>query len=211
MARGSSAARMAREIIETLVLTLVIFFSVRAVVQSFRVEGLSMAPNLRPQELLLVNKAVFWRIDEDSPVAFLARGAETGQGERFLFHPPRRGDIIVFEAPESPGIDYIKRVIGLPGDHIELRDGRVYRNGARLKEPYLRNVRTNASALRPDRWTVPEGALFVLGDNRSNSSDSRDWDFVPMERVVGEAEWAYWPVSEWGGVHNAVLLRLGAR
>ena len=207
--RGKPGAHSwARELVETLLLTVLIFVAVRGVVQSFRVDGESMMPSLQSEELLLVNKAVYWHVNSDSPLARLARGGSDGTGDRFLFHPPEKGDVIVFEAPMDRGRDYIKRVIGVPGDLVEIHDEAVFVNGERLKEPYIGQTTTEAFAFdaRKPEWRVPPGKLFVLGDNRSASSDSRAWDFVPMENVVGKATVTYWPASKLGGIPGSVLL-----
>lgn len=193
---------------ETLLLTVLIFFAVRGVVQSYRVDGESMMPSLRSDELLLVNKAVYWKVDEDAPLAGLARGGSDGTGERYLFHPPERGEVIVFEAPEDLGRDYIKRVIGVPGDLVEIRDQAVFVNGKRLNEPYIGQTPTDAFISSKTEWPVPPGRLFVLGDNRSGSSDSRTWGLVEMRKVVGKATVTYWPVSEVGGIPGTILLPL---
>lgn len=199
-----------RELVETLLLTLIIFFGVRAVVQSFRVEGESMLPNLKPNELLLVNKAVYWHTDDDSPLRVIATDTSGGPQDRYIFHPPQRGDVIVFHAPPDTTKDYIKRVIGVPGDTVEIREGKVLVNGKELDESYLEGVFTEDNSFdldaRPPTWKVPPGKLFVLGDNRGGSSDSRQWGFVPYDFVVGKAMLAYWPVSEWGGVPGGALI-----
>jgi signal peptidase I len=113
---------------------------------------------------------------------------------------PQRGDIIVFHFPRDPREEYIKRVIGLPGDQVEINQGQVYVNGQPLEESYLK-VKTNYSGT----WQVPEGQLFVLGDNRNNSSDSHDWGTVPMDYVVGKAILVYWPPPEWGLIDHVPL------
>lgn len=200
-----------RELAETVLLTALIFFGVRSVVQSFRVDGPSMLPSLESDQLLMVNKAVYWRTDQDSPLASVAQGEPAGDDDRFLFHQPQHGDVIVFEAPKDPGRDYIKRVIGVPGDVIRIRDGGVWRNGRRLREPYIGDTVTEADGYTAgeDAWRVPRGQLFVLGDNRLGSSDSRAWGYVPMENVIGKAIFTYWPAGEWGGVPAAALLHRG--
>ncbi|MDQ3855625.1 MAG: signal peptidase I, partial [Chloroflexota bacterium] len=193
-----------RELIETLLLTVVIFFGVRLVVQSFRVDGPSMLPNLHTNQLVIVNKALYWHISDDGPLAKVAQGPDTGLGHKFVFRAPRRGEVIVFRAPLDPDRDYIKRVIGVPGDTVEIRDGKVWVNGKRLHEPYLSpDVYTEASGEVGSRVTVPQENLFVLGDNRPGSSDSRDWGFVPLGNVIGKAMFIYWPVRDWGGIAHA--------
>jgi signal peptidase I len=201
----------ARELVETLLLTALIFFGVRAVVQSFRVDGDSMLPSLKTNELLIVNKAVYWHAGDGSPLSALARGESDGSGEHFFFHSPRHGDVIVFRAPADEGRDYIKRVIGVPGDRIEIRDGSVWRNGERLREPYVGGAVTEAEGLEAycsRVCRVPSDSLFVLGDNRLGSSDSRSWGFVPFDNVIGKAMFTYWPVGELGGVPGMLLLPL---
>lgn len=157
-----------------------------------------MVPTLQQNELLLVNKAVYWHVGDTSPFAFLARGADTGTGGHYLFRPPRRGEIVVFEAPLDPGRDYIKRVIGVPGDTVSIHDGGVWVNGKKLSEPYINGAPTMVWG--QSRWTVPPGNFFVLGDNRTGSSDSREWGFVPLQNMIGKATFTYWPVSLWGTV-----------
>src|SRR5579884_1177980 len=140
-----------RELVETAILTLAIFLVVRVAVQNFKVEGLSMTPNLHNGEYILVNK-----ID-------------------YLLHAPQRGDIIVFRAVPAgqPDRDFIKRVIGLPGDTVAVHNGSVYINGHRLAESYI------GPAYRPQyTWgplKVPKNDYFVLGDNRNDSEDSHLW------------------------------------
>lgn len=113
---------------------------------------------------------------------------------------PQRGDIIVFHFPRNPAEEYIKRVIGLPGDIIEVMNGSVYVNGQPLDERYL-DVKMNYTGT----WEVPADHLFVLGDNRNNSSDSHDWGTVPMDYVVGKAVLVYWPPPEWGLLDHVTL------
>ena len=105
---------------------------------------------------------------------------------------PARGDIIVFQSTTTKNLDLIKRVIGLPGDHIVIGDGRVSVNGKTLTEPYI--------AAEPDYsglWDVPKDYLFVLGDNRNDSSDSHAWGFLPVQNILGKALVVYWPFKDW--------------
>lgn len=194
-----------REIVETLLLTSLIFLGVRGVVQSFRVEGNSMTPTLHSEELLLVNKAVYWHTDSDSAISFLAQGDAGRNSDRYLFHAPEFGEVVVFEAPQDQASDYIKRVIGVPGDTIEILDGSVWRNGKRIEEPYTGGTLTEVYQ-GESRWEIPPDYLFVLGDNRLGSSDSRSWGLVPIDNVVGKAMFTYWPVSEWGVVLSTISL-----
>lgn len=168
-----NAKLLIREIVETVLLALLIFLSIRVVAQNFRIEGYSMEPNLHQGQYLIVNKAVY----------------------RWL-HPPKRGDIVVFEYPRAPDRDFIKRVIGLPGETVEIRDGRVYVDGVQLEEPYLTEPMQANMAPR----TIGAGEYFVLGDNRNHSSDSRSWGSLPGDNVIGKAWLSYWPPQLWGPI-----------
>lgn len=199
IASGTSASRarsLLLEVAQTVLLTLVIFFGVKVLTQTFRVDGASMEPTLHTGQYLLINKVVYFH-PEGTFLEALLPGEGAGNGSpRYLFGGPRRGDIIVFQAPGSPGKDYIKRVIALPGEKVAVRKGRVYINDQPLDEPYI--VYTAGYDLPPR--TVPEGMYFVLGDNRPNSSDSHLGWFVPAENIVGRAWISYWPPSLWGVV-----------
>jgi signal peptidase I len=203
--------RYGRELVETLVLALLIFFAVKAVVQNFRVEGQSMEPSLNSNEYLLVNKAIYYRFDTGTLHRFLPFIPDDNGDERHLFRAPRRGDVIVFRFPLDTSRDFIKRVIGVPGDSVEVKDGKVFINGDPLVEGYI--LSTPDYTYGPK--TVPEGQYFVLGDNRRNSYDSHAWhsqcsqqqtcDFVPEENIIGQAWVAYWPFDVFGFVNNKVL------
>jgi len=168
--------RLVREVIETIVLTVLMFLVIRFAVQNFNIEGHSMEPSLHDQELILVDK---WT---------------------YLFHPPSRGDVIVFVAPLplNPPQDYIKRVIGLPGDVITIQNTTVIVDGVTLKETYVdpRNLGPTFEDRRIVNMVVPPNDYFVLGDNRANSSDSRVWGFVPKQNIVGRAALVYWPLQQ---------------
>jgi signal peptidase I len=175
LAPQETARSIVRELFETAVLTILIFLAIRVVVQNFRIEGQSMEPTLHAGQYLIVNKAVYW------------------------LHPPERGDIIVFEYPKSPDRDFIKRVIGLPGEEVEIRDGAVYINGKRLYEPYIRAPSRRSFGPR----VVGPDEYFVRGDNRPNSSDSRTWGMLPRKYIIGKAWLSYWPPETWGFVPNS--------
>src|SRR5205085_3605773 len=166
--------RLVREVIETIVLTVLMFLIIRFAVQNFNIDGMSMEPNLHNKELILVDK---WT---------------------YLFHPPDRGDVIVFVAPPDPTQDYIKRVIGLPGDVITIQNTTVIVDGTTLKETYIDPERQgNPYAYKViSNMVVPANDYFVLGDNRAGSSDSRDWGFVPRKNIIGRAAFVYWPLGE---------------
>jgi signal peptidase I len=200
-ATGKEKLRMksaAREIVETILLTLLIFLAVRAVVQNFKVEGSSMEPNLHSGQYLLVNKAVYFSIDLSALPSWLPIPRPAEPTRIYLFHPPQRGDVVVFRYPRDPGRDFIKRVIAVPGQTVEVRAGRIFVDGQEIAEPYIKD-RPNYSQ-PPEK--VPEGEYYVLGDNRNNSSDSHVWGTVPRENIIGKAWVSYWPISDWGLVPN---------
>jgi len=160
--------RFGMDILETIILAVVLYFGINALSARVRVDGFSMIPTLQNGEYILVNKLAY----------------KTGQ--------PNRGDIIVFRLPGDETQDLIKRVIGLPGDTVHISDGTVTINGAKLQEPYIAQ-----DPLYFGEWTVPEGFLFVLGDNRNDSRDSHQWGLLPLENVIGKSVLIYWPPPEW--------------
>ncbi len=203
---GRSGKSLVREILETLLLTLIIFILVRSVIQNFKVEGESMEPSLHDGQYLFVNKAVYFRYDVNwTSHLFGNKGSDPQMVS--LFHPPQRGDIIVFQYPLDTSKDYIKRVIGLPGESVQIKkkDG-VYVNGKKLDEPYIKEL-----ADYPDTnpVTVPPNSVFVLGDNRNNSSDSHIWGFVPYENIIGKAWLCYWPTQYWGFIQHYSYANVG--
>jgi len=143
------------------------------VVQPVQVEGTSMAPRLEQEDRVLVNKLAY-QVGEVS-----------------------RGDIVVFWYPRDTSKSFIKRVIGLPGDIVEIRAGAVFLNNRKFEEPYTPESMTGES--HPAR-VVPAGHYYVLGDNRSASNDSREWGGVPEGYVLGEAVFRYWPLWRAGGI-----------
>lgn len=208
-AGGGSRHNVVREVAETILLTLLIFFVVRAVVQNFKVEGDSMLPTLHSEQYLLVNKGLYFRYDANFLDRVFKPETETETDMRYLFHGPRRGDIVVFESWNEQR-DFIKRVIAVEGETVEVKkdpdpvgdptkdcgECGVYVNGVKLNEPYIRQ--------RPDYDYPPRvigpNEIFVLGDNRRNSSDSHRPENGPLsvEKVIGTAFVSYWPQSQWG-------------
>jgi len=159
--------RFLLETLQTVILAVVLYFIIDSVVARVRVENISMEPTLQPGEFVLVNKIVY------------------------RFGEVRHGDIIVFHFPQNPAEDYIKRIIGVAGDTVVIKNQQVFINNQVIEENY--------TAAPPDyngQWVVPADSLFVLGDNRNQSSDSHSWGFVPMKLVVGKAEVIYWPFNE---------------
>jgi len=192
-------SRIVRELVEAIGLALVVFLVIQGSVRNFRVDGSSMLPTLEGGEYLLVNKLVYSQIDTRRLSRIIPFWNVDESSGHFTVHPPRRGEVIVFRFPRDVSKDFVKRVVGLPGEEIELRDGYVYIDGVRLAEPYLtgkEDIKTLPS--RPDktRWTMGEKEYFVLGDNRRSSNDSRTWDEVPEENVQGKVWVVYWPFSQ---------------
>ena len=181
------------EVAQTVLLTVAIFLSVRLVVQNFRVEGASMDPTLHSGQFLLINKVTYTRVD-GTPLEQVVPTKKSPSAAHYVFGGPSRGDIIVFRSPGSADKDFIKRVIGLPGETVKIQDGRVFINGIELDEPYV----THHATYDLDSQKVPSDSYFVLGDNRPNSSDSHVWGFVPADNLVGKAWFAYWPPGDWG-------------
>ncbi|MEW6723737.1 MAG: signal peptidase I [Bacillota bacterium] len=166
--------RWAWELFQTIALALVLAVVIRAyVVITYRVDGPSMENTLHSGERLFVNRMVY------------------------RFRPPERGEIIVFSYPLDPSRDFIKRIVGLPGDRVEMRQGVVYINGEPLEEPYL--SRRPPSNFPP--VVVPENSVFVLGDNRGNSEDSRYFGAVPYELIKGPIFLRYWPLGSFRIIH----------
>ena len=196
-----SVRSLLKELLETALFILLVFLIVRGVVQNFKIEGQSMEQSLHSGQYILVNKIVYFHFDLNAPLRLLPGKQDLPPRVVYPFHMPRRGDVVVFEYPRDFSKDYIKRVIGLPGETVEIRDGRVYVNGVLLDEPYLRGTPTTCHPSDPcsrGPVKVPEGAVFVLGDNRNYSSDSREWDALPLDRIIGKAWISYWPREYWG-------------
>jgi signal peptidase I len=164
---GAKISRFLLDLVQMLLVTLVLYVLIDAVIGRVQVESVSMLETVKPGELLMVSKLAY-------------------HNDNF-----QRGDIVVFHYPGNPNDDYIKRVVGIPGDTVTVKDEQVFINGYALDEPYIREA-PNYNG----EWYVPSGALFVLGDNRNQSSDSHDWGFVPFENVFGRALMIYWPLDE---------------
>lgn len=178
------------EIVETVVLTVVIFLGIQTfVAQPYQVEMRSMETTLLPGQYVLVDKL--------SP-----RWAPYARGDIVIFHPPD-----AFQTPDDT--PFIKRVIGLPGDQVELRDGRVSVNGVELDEAYVHEAETDAGEDAPTSWLVPAGSLFVMGDHRSASEDSRVFGPIEISRVVGRAFLRYWPLDTFGMLETPTYAGLG--
>jgi signal peptidase I len=148
------------------------FFLITFVAQAFRVQGASMLPLLEDNERIIVNKF------------------------GYRFHPIERGDVVVFWYPKDPSVSFIKRVVGRPGDQVEIRHGAVFVNGQKLKEDYVRMTFRDDETYAPVQ--VPPGYYYVLGDHRNSSNDSRSWGEVPEKYIYGKALLRFWPLSKLG-------------
>ncbi|MBT3339269.1 MAG: signal peptidase I [Anaerolineae bacterium] len=175
--KKGSFGRFILDLFETVILSVVLFLGINALTARVLVEGFSMRPTLDNGQYVLVSKMAF------------------------RSEIPEYGDIIVFHFPVDPDQDFIKRVIGLPGDDVYIINGQVMVNGQSLNEPYIA-----ASPQYVGEWIVPKGQIFVLGDNRNNSSDSHSWGAVPMENVIGKAIVVYWPPPDWDVIEHVQVL-----
>ena len=174
--RHAGLLRFFLDALETILLSIILFAAINTVSARIRVDGSSMEPTLHNKEFIIVNKLAY------------------------KFGKPEIGDVIVFHFPRDPGQEYIKRVIGLPGDRVVVSDGIVYVNDQPLNEDYIA-----APPAYQNNWEVPANTLFVLGDNRNNSSDSHNWGSVPVGYVVGKAIIVYWPPETWGVITQPSL------
>jgi signal peptidase I len=163
----------ARDLILSVIIAVVVILFLY---QPVKVEGTSMMPALEDQERVFINKYAY----------------------RFGISKVERGDTVVFWYPGDPSKSYIKRVIGLPGDTVELREGRVMVNGVAVEEPYVKPAYRDRSSMEP--FEVPGRTYFVLGDHRNSSNDSRAWGPVPAEAIYGKAVFVYWPLSKIGAL-----------
>lgn len=164
-----SVVRLLLDVLETALLSVLLFLAINAISARIRIESISMQPTLYEGDFVMVNKLAY------------------------KFGSPARGDVIIFHYPPDPDREpYIKRVIGLPGDHVRVQDGMVYINGSPIQEPYI-----SAPPAYSGEWIIDENMVFVLGDNRNHSSDSHNWGTVPLENVIGKALVVYLPVAHW--------------
>jgi signal peptidase I len=168
--------RAAWELVHDLAVAILFcFFLITFVAQAFRVQGTSMLPLLEDGERIIVNKFIY------------------------RFHPIERGDVVVFWYPRDPAVSFIKRVVGLPGDTVEIRTGQLYVNGQIVREDYLAPRFRDDDSMAPTK--VEKGYYFVLGDHRNSSNDSRSWGEVPEKYIYGRAVYRFWPLSKLGPIH----------
>lgn len=168
-----------RELVETVVLSLVLFLLIRQLVQNYRIESHSMEPNFYEGQFVLVNKLAY----------------KLGE--------PHRGEVVVFHNPDNTDEDYIKRIIGLPGDTVEVNGDHVVINGQELPQPFVHNLNPEGSQFPPT--SVPAGSIFVMGDNRPNSRDSRVIGSIDEKLIVGKAWLRVWPFPKFGFIEHYQL------
>lgn len=176
-APASPARRILIEVLETIILALVLFFAINFITARIRVDGSSMEPNFHNGDYVIVNRLAYQMGDI------------------------QRGDVVVFPYPRNPEEDYIKRVIGLPGDRVAVYGGLVYVNGTPIEEPYIASPAIEDLSER----VVPDGFVYVLGDNRNASSDSRSWGPLSIEEIIGKAIFRYYPFNNIGIIDHPVI------
>jgi signal peptidase I len=201
----SAAASIGRgiwELVQILVLALLMVMVIRNFIHNYRIDGISMEPNFHDGQFLIVNRFAYCPgIHLEIPVVNQSLFDKT-----WCVRTPSRGDVVIFEYPRDPSRDFIKRVIGLPGETVEVIAGQVYVNGQLMPEPFGPNPGSyNAAPL-----TVGPDEVYVMGDNRNNSSDSHLWGPLRLENIIGKALISYWPPSEWAVVPQYNLTDLSA-
>lgn len=175
---GKKIVNFVLDFLETIVVALSIFVVVYLfLIQPHEVKGNSMEPNFQNNDYILTDKI------------------------SYKINVPHRGDVVIFKSPKNPEVDYIKRVIGIPGERVKVQKGKVFVNGKELSEPYLKD----ATFLFPGSFlqegieiSVPNDEYFVLGDNRPHSSDSREFGPIPVKSIIGKALIRYWPLTKFG-------------
>ncbi|HEV3103374.1 MAG TPA: signal peptidase I [Candidatus Dormibacteraeota bacterium] len=181
--RASTGSSFLRELAEVVVLAIILYFGISFAVQTVHVEGLSMFATLDDNDYLIADK-----ID-------------------YRLHSPQRGDIIILRPPTDNSKDFIKRVIGLPGERLLIKDSVVYINGHRLVEPYLPEAWTVQGTWlgpdgNPDGYVLPPNQYFVMGDNRNKSQDSRTFGPIGRDRIDGRAWFRIWPLNNFGNIYS---------
>ena len=161
--------KVLRDVGITILIAIAIFAFLRVSFQGYMVRGACMLPGIENHDWVMVSKASYFSSD------------------------PARGDVIVFNPPFQSEFPFIKRVIAVPGDTVEIKDGKVYLNGTALDEPYIAQPPSYTMSERE----IPEGEYFVLGDNRNNADDSHIWGTVPRENIIGKVWFIYWPPQHW--------------
>lgn len=186
--KRSSRGNAAGEVIETIAIAVLLFFAMRLLVLPVKVEGQSMAPSLAEQQHLIVNRRAYthWEI---------------GGHTYYLFRRPRRGDIVVLTPPPQEaqrGIPFIKRIVGLPGERVLVKEGKVYINDRPIDEPYIAEMPRYTWPANGQPMVVPEHSVVVFGDNRNRSEDSSRFGVLPEDLIRGRALATFYPLNELG-------------
>ena len=190
-----------KDLIESIILATLVFIVIQTAIQNFKVEGSSMDPTLSHGQYVIVDKVSYFRLDTNRFSRIIPIWKSQDSRAQFALEPPKRGEIIVFSYPLDPDRDFVKRVIGMPGDTIQIGNGEVVVNGNIMEEDYISSLTPKgdlwfADGFRPEITTLQEQEYFVLGDNRLGSNDSRNWGPVPENNIHGKVWLAYWPVSK---------------
>ena len=177
-----------REISETFLIVMLVFLVLQITVRTYQVEGYSMAPTMEHTDYVLVNKIVYTKFEKTVINNFLPFVDIQSQEVMFPFHTPKRGEIVIFKYPQDETREFVKRVLGIPGDLVEIKKGYVYVNGEKITEKYVSYRDVDSTR----KFKVGSYSYFVLGDNRISSNDSRDWGVVPARNIVGKPWVTLW-------------------
>lgn len=200
--RGNALADGLWELVQVLVLAVLMVIVIRNFVQNYRIDGISMEPNFHDGQFLIVNRFAY------CPGIYLEAPVVNRKlfEKRWCVRAPTRGDVVIFEYPRDPSRDFIKRVIGLPGETVEIQQGEVYINGVHMPQPFGPNPGSYSAA----PIVVGPDEVYVMGDNRNNSSDSHLWGPLKQELIIGEALISYWPPQHWSLIPQYDLTDLTA-
>lgn len=206
--KKKGAGRSIIDLLQTIVLAALVFLLVSTSFQNFEVEGSSMTPNVQNGDLIIVNKAAYRSIHVPNWLGSIPFVDPNDDGYAIPFGEPKHGEVIVFKHPLQPTRNLIKRVIGVPGDTIEIRRGVVYRNGEPLTEDYLdpdlldncESRFNNSEHCTKAPVHLGPNQFWAQGDERNFSSDSRDWGILPRANIIGKAWLSYWPQKQFGRI-----------
>lgn len=197
----SRTSTLVGEILQTLLFALIVFLSARLLILPYEVDGRSMAPNLEDSERVLVNRAIYMHLDLDRLLGWVPGLDDVTEEPYYPFHSPDPGDIVVLNPPQYSNEPYIKRTLATAGDIVDVRDGQVFVNGIALDEPYVNGAITDChAATYCEDYVVPPDSIYVMGDNRSDSLDSRSFGAVPLDNVIGQAWFSNWPADKFGPI-----------
>ncbi len=189
---AASLARLVWEVVQILVMAVLMVMLIRNFFHNYRIEGISMEPNFHDRQFLIVNRFAYCPgVHIEVPVANVSLFERV-----WCVRTPDRGDVVIFEYPRDPSRDFIKRVIGLPNETVEVRAGQVYVDGVLVPEPFG----PNPGSYNAPPITVGPDEVYVMGDNRNNSSDSHLWGPLKLEHIIGKALVSYWPPQYWSVV-----------